>query len=107
MGEAYSAPVVTLAEVADHIEYLRRVAGIDHVGLGSDFDGIPLTPVGLEEVDKYPDLLAELMWRGWTDNEVAKPSSPARTFCASLPARRVSVRARARAARPRRPPSRN
>jgi membrane dipeptidase len=69
---AHPAPKVTLAEVADHIEYVRRVAGIDHVGLGSDFDGIPVTPVGLEGVDKYPDLLAELMRRGWTDDEVAK-----------------------------------
>ncbi len=70
--KAHPAPVVTLAEVADHIEYVRKVAGIDHVGLGSDFDGIPATPVGLEGVDKYPDLLAELMRRGWTDEEVAK-----------------------------------
>ena len=70
--KAHPAPKVTLAEVADHIEHVRRVAGIDHVGLGSDFDGIPVTPVGLEGVDKYPDLLAELMRRGWTDDEVAK-----------------------------------
>jgi membrane dipeptidase len=70
--KAHPAPKVTLAEVADHIEHVRRVAGIDHVGLGSDFDGIPVTPSGLEGVDKYPDLLAELMRRGWTDDEVAK-----------------------------------
>jgi membrane dipeptidase len=70
--KAHPAPKVTLAQVADHIEHVRRVAGIDHVGLGSDFDGIPLTPEGLEGVDKYPDLLAELMRRGWTDEEVAK-----------------------------------
>ncbi|MBS0579465.1 MAG: dipeptidase [Proteobacteria bacterium] len=70
--KAHPAPVVTLAQVADHIEYVRKVAGIDHVGLGSDFDGIPATPVGLEGVDKYPDLLAELMRRGWSDQEVAK-----------------------------------
>jgi len=70
--KAHPAPKVTLAEVADHIEYVRRVAGIDHVGLGSDFDGIPVTPEGLEGVDKYPDLLAELMRRGWTDDEIAK-----------------------------------
>jgi membrane dipeptidase len=48
------------------------VAGVDHVGLGSDFDGIPNTPVGLEGVDRYPALLAELMRRGWTDAEIAK-----------------------------------
>lgn len=65
-------PEVTLAQVADHIEHIRRVAGIDHVGLGSDFDGIPDTPRGLEGVDKYPDLLVELMRRGWSDADVAK-----------------------------------
>lgn len=70
--KAHPAPKVSLAEVADHIEHVRRVAGIDHVGMGSDFDGIPATPVGLEGVDKFPDLLAELMRRGWTNEEVAK-----------------------------------
>jgi membrane dipeptidase len=65
-------PEATLAQVADHIEHIRQVAGIDHVGLGSDFDGIPETPRGLEGVDKYPDLLVELMRRGWSDGEVAK-----------------------------------
>jgi len=48
------------------------VAGIDHVGLGSDFDGIEDTPVGLEGVDKYPALLQELMRRGWADADIAK-----------------------------------
>jgi membrane dipeptidase len=65
-------PVTTLAEVADHIEHVRRVAGIDHVGLGSDFDGIPDAPVGLEAVDRYPALLEELMRRGWSDADIAK-----------------------------------
>jgi len=65
-------PVATLEQVADHIEHIRRVAGVDHVGLGSDFDGIPDAPRGLEAVDRYPALLAELMRRGWTDEEVAK-----------------------------------
>ncbi len=65
-------PVTTLEQVADHIEHIRRVAGVDHVGLGSDFDGIPDAPRGLEAVDRYPALLAELMRRGWTDEEVAK-----------------------------------
>lgn len=65
-------PVVTLSQVADHIDHVRQVAGIDHVGLGSDFDGIPDTPVGLEGVDRYPALLVELMRRGWTDSDIAK-----------------------------------
>jgi membrane dipeptidase len=65
-------PVVTLAMVADHIEHIRQVAGIACVGLGSDFDGIPDTPVGLEGVDKYPALLVELARRGWTDEELSK-----------------------------------
>jgi membrane dipeptidase len=65
-------PLATLAEVADHIEHIRRIAGVDHVGLGSDFDGITSTPVGLEGVDKYPALLEELMRRGWTDADIAK-----------------------------------
>ena len=65
-------PEATLAQVADHIEHIRDVAGIDHVGLGSDFDGIPNTPRGLEGVDRYPALLAELMRRGWSDADIAK-----------------------------------
>jgi membrane dipeptidase len=65
-------PVTTLAQVADHVEHIRQVAGIDHVGIGSDFDGIPDAPVGLEGVDRYPALLEELMRRGWTDADIAK-----------------------------------
>ncbi len=69
---AHPRPVVTLSTVADHIEHIRKVAGIDHVGLGSDFDGIPAGPKGLEAVDRYPALLEELMRRGWSDEDVAK-----------------------------------
>jgi len=65
-------PATTLAQVADHVEHIRQVAGIDHVGLGSDFDGIPDAPVGLEGVDRYPALLEELMRRGWSDADIAK-----------------------------------
>jgi len=66
-------PEVTLAMVADHIEHIVKVAGIDHVGIGSDFDGLGKdVPVGLEDVSRYPDLLAELMRRGWSDADVAK-----------------------------------
>ena len=65
-------PVVTLGEVADHIDHIRQIAGVDHVGLGSDFDGIPEGPRGLSGVDGYPALLEELMRRGWSDADVAK-----------------------------------
>jgi len=65
-------PVVTLAMVADHIEHVRQVAGIDSVGIGSDFDGIPDTPGGLKGVDKFPALLKELARRGWSDEDLAK-----------------------------------
>ncbi|MFC5525167.1 dipeptidase [Rhodanobacter ginsengisoli] len=65
-------PVVTLAMVADHIEHVRKVAGIDCVGIGSDFDGIPDTPRGLEGVDKFPALLKELARRGWSDADLAR-----------------------------------
>jgi membrane dipeptidase len=59
--KAHPAPAVTIAEVADHIDHIRQVAGIDHVGIGSDFDGVPATPAGLEGVDKYPALFVELL----------------------------------------------
>jgi membrane dipeptidase len=69
---AHPKPVTTLAQVADHIEHIRQAAGVDHVGLGSDFDGIPEGPRGLEGVDRFPALLIELMRRGWTDGDIAK-----------------------------------
>jgi len=69
---AHPKPPVTLADVADHIEHIRQVAGIDSVGLGSDFDGIPETPTGLEGVDRFPALLQELARRGWSDADLAK-----------------------------------
>ena len=70
--QQHPKPLATLAEVADHIEHIRQIAGVEHVGLGSDFDGIGSTPVGLEGVDKYPALLEELMRRGWSDADIAK-----------------------------------
>jgi len=66
------APKATLAQVADHIEHIRDVAGVDAVGLGSDFDGITEVPMGLEDVSKFPDLLAELLRRGWSEQDVRK-----------------------------------
>jgi membrane dipeptidase len=65
-------PHATLQQVADHIEHIRQVAGIDCVGIGSDFDGITDVPVGLEDVSKFPDLIAELLRRGWTAADVKK-----------------------------------
>jgi len=67
-----AAPHATLAQVADHIEHIRQVCGIDCVGVGSDFDGITEVPVGLEDVSKFPDLIAELLRRGWTEADVKK-----------------------------------
>ena len=64
-------PIVKLADVADHLDYIRKIAGVESVGLGSDFDGIPTTPDGLDGVDKYPALLVELARRGWSDAELA------------------------------------
>ena len=66
------APKATLSQVADHIAHVRDVAGVDHVGVGSDFDGITTVPAGLEDVSKFPDLLAELLRRGWSEQDVRK-----------------------------------
>ena len=68
----HPSPKATLGDVADHIEHVTRVAGIDHVGIGSDFDGIGSLPVGLEDVSKYPDLIAELLRRGYSEADVRK-----------------------------------
>jgi membrane dipeptidase len=65
-------PAVVLTEVADHIDHIRVIAGVDHVGLGSDFDGISETPTGLDGADKFPALLAELARRGWSDDDLGK-----------------------------------
>jgi membrane dipeptidase len=65
-------PRATLAQVADHIDHIRDVAGVDHVGLGGDFDGTDQLPDGLEDVSCYPALLAGLMRRGWTGEDCGK-----------------------------------
>jgi membrane dipeptidase len=69
---AHPAPVVSLAEVANHIEHIRKVAGVDHVGIGGDFDGISATISGLNDVSTYPALFAELVHRGWSDGDLKK-----------------------------------
>jgi membrane dipeptidase len=70
--KAHPAPPVTLSMVADHVEHIAKVCGVDCVGIGSDFDGIGETPQGLEGVDKYPALFAELARRGWSDEDLGK-----------------------------------
>jgi membrane dipeptidase len=69
---AHPSPLATLAQVADHVEHVRAIAGVDHVGIGSDFDGIEAGPVGLEDTSKFPQLFAELIRRGWTDGDLRK-----------------------------------
>jgi membrane dipeptidase len=92
--QAHPPPPVTVRDVAEQIEHVRDVAGIDHVGLGSDFDGIPEAPQGLDGVDKYPALLAELARRGWTDEQLAKVAG-ANLLRAMRAAEEVSRRLRA------------
>ncbi len=69
------APRATLAQVADHIEHVARIAGHDHVGIGSDFWGSPDMPEGLADVSRFPYLIAELIRRGWSDENLAKLAS--------------------------------
>lgn len=69
---AHPEPRATLSQVADQIEYVRKVAGVDHVGIGSDFDGITEVVQGLEDVSTFPALFAELARRGWSDRDLRK-----------------------------------
>jgi membrane dipeptidase len=71
-AEANPPPVATVSTVADHVDHMREVAGIDHVGIGGDFDGTAFTPSGLDDVSCYPNLIAELLDRGWSEADVAK-----------------------------------
>jgi membrane dipeptidase len=96
---AHPAPHATLAQVADHVDHVRQVAGIDHVGLGSDFDGMTSVPDGLGDVAQYPVLLAELLRRGYSDDDVKKVAG-ANLLRVLSDAERVSARLRAE-----RPPS--
>jgi membrane dipeptidase len=65
-------PVATVSTVADHLDHMREVAGIDHLGIGGDYDGTAFTPDGLDDVSGYPNLLAELLDRGWSKTDLAK-----------------------------------
>ena len=72
LDRASPAPRATLAQVADHIEHVRSVAGVGHIGIGSDFDGTPDLPEGLGDVSCFPALFAELMDRGWGEDDCAR-----------------------------------
>jgi membrane dipeptidase len=65
-------PVATVPTVADHLDHMREVAGIDHLGIGGDYDGTPFTPDGLNDVSGYPNLIAELLDRGWSRTDLSK-----------------------------------
>lgn len=65
-------PNATLGQVADHIDYIKNLIGVDYVGIGADYDGVPTVPEGLEDVSTYPALFAELVRRGWTDQDLQK-----------------------------------
>ncbi|HEY2127066.1 MAG TPA: dipeptidase [Streptosporangiaceae bacterium] len=90
-------PTATLAQVAAHIEHVRDVAGIEHVGLGGDFDGTFQLPDGLADVSCYPALLAELLSRGWTEDDCARLAGGnlLRVLRAAEDAARVLARRRA------------
>lgn len=74
--EAFEAstprPRATAATVADHLDHMREVAGVDHIGIGGDYDGTAFTPDGLDDVAGYPNLIAELLTRGWSKPDLAK-----------------------------------
>ena len=70
--KAHPQPVATVSQVADHVDHIAKVAGYDHVGIGGDLDGIPSVPTGLTGVQDYPNLFAELIRRGWSDQNLAK-----------------------------------
>jgi membrane dipeptidase len=65
-------PMATVATIADHLDHMREVAGIDHIGIGGDYDGTAFLPQGLEDVSGYPNLIAELLGRGWSAADLAK-----------------------------------
>ncbi|MFJ3586457.1 dipeptidase [Streptomyces sp. NPDC090127] len=65
-------PIATAATVADHLDHMREVAGVDHIGIGGDYDGTAFTPAGLDDVAGYPNLIAELLHRRWSHADLAK-----------------------------------
>jgi membrane dipeptidase len=75
VSERQPRPAATLSDVADHVDYVRAGAGVDHVGLGGDYDGVDQQPDGLEDVSSYPALIAELARRGWSEPDLARLTS--------------------------------
>ena len=72
LREAHPVPPVPLARVADHIDHVVGLVGIDHVGIGSDYDGVRTLPEGLGDVSRYPALVEELLRRGYSEDDVRK-----------------------------------
>jgi membrane dipeptidase len=72
---AHPEPKATVSDMADHIDHLRQVAGIDHIGLGGDYDGMDTGPVGMEDVAGYPNLFVELARRGYSQGDLEKIAS--------------------------------
>jgi membrane dipeptidase len=70
--QSHPRPHATVSQLADHVEHIRDIAGVDHVGIGSDYDGVDYLPDGMGGVDGYPLLFAELMRRGWSDADLQK-----------------------------------
>ena len=73
--KANPRPQVTVQQVADHVDHIRKVAGIDHIGLGGDYDGMDSAPVGMEDVSGYPNLFIELAKRGYRQADLQKIAS--------------------------------
>ncbi|MFD8915146.1 dipeptidase [Streptomyces sp. NPDC059575] len=69
---SHPRPIATVSTVADHLDHMREAAGIDHLGIGGDYDGTAFTPDGLNDVSGYPNLIAELLDRGWSKPDLAK-----------------------------------
>jgi membrane dipeptidase len=72
LARGFRKPVVTIGQLADHFDHVRKVAGVDHIGIGADYDGNTDWPEGLEDVSRYPYLFAELIRRGWSDGDLKK-----------------------------------
>tara|TARA_B100000424_G_C22520776_1_gene298960 strand:- start:15 stop:482 length:468 start_codon:yes stop_codon:yes gene_type:complete len=66
------APRPTLYQVADHIDHIKTIVGVDYIGIGGDYDGMPAGPIGLDDVSTYPKLFAELLKRGYSQEDLAK-----------------------------------